>query len=796
MKRFFLTSSVLALTSIASMAQVSINGSVKDVNGVPIEGAHVYLEDTYLVTYTNTEGEFTVSNVLSGEQILRITHLGHESIYDTLNVSNSDINRSLVMYNDNYQIHEVAVTGTRADHKTPIAYTNIDKQELEERNLGQDLPVLLNQTPSLVSNSDAGVGVGYTNMWIRGSDATRINVTLNGIPVNDAESQGVFWVNLPDLTSSTDNIQIQRGVGTSTNGAGAFGASINLQTGTYRAKPYAETNHSYGSFNTRKHNVLFGTGLINDKYTVEGRVSKILSDGFIDRASSDLTSLYLSTAYYGKKSSLKFNIIHGQEETYQAWYGVTPEQLGQNRSFNIYDYENQVDNYRQTYYQLIYNNKLSSHWNLNAALFYTRGKGYFEEYKGEAFNQESKQEFADYGLENVIIGNDTITETDLVRRRWLDNHYYGLTFSAVYERSRLQVTIGGAATEYRGDHFGEIIWAEYASNSTLGDNYYFNDALKRDINAFVKTNYKLNQKLNAYVDLQVRNVDYTYFGFDEDLNNVNQNEALTFFNPKVGLSYALKNNTQLYASFGRASKEPNRNDFTESSPTSRPEHEVLNDFEAGIRTSSNKFSFAANAYYMLYENQLVLNGQINDVGAFTRVNVDNSFRRGIELEGAYRFNNKLQWAGNVTLSQNKIEEFVEYIDDFDNGGQATEEFENTTISFSPSVIAASQITITPIENFNISVFSKYVGEQFLDNTESEAGTLEAYFVNDLKLDYTFKLKGIKSIGVSLLVNNILDEEYESNGYTYNFISGGVKDSFVGLYPQAGTNFLAGLSLKF
>ncbi len=778
------------------MAQVSVIGTVKDKNGAPIGGAHIYLEDTYLVTYSNNQGEFTVNNLQNGEQILRITHLGYESLYDTLQVNNSNISRDLVLTEDNFQIHEVAVTATRANHKTPIAYTNLNKAELEERNLGQDLPILLNQTTSVVSNSDAGAGIGYTNMWIRGSDATRINVTLNGIPVNDAESQGVFWVNLPDLTSSTDNIQIQRGVGTSTNGAGAFGASINLQTGTYRKDPYAETNHSYGSFNTRKHNVMFGTGLMNNKYTVEGRISKILSDGFIDRASSDLESLYLSSAYYGKKSSLKFNFIHGQERTYQAWYGVTPDQLKESRSYNIYDYENQVDNYTQTYYQLIYNNKLNANWNLNTALFYTRGKGYYEEYKGEAFNQESKQEFADYGLNDVIIGGDTITETDLVRRRWLDNHYYGLTFSAVYQKNRVKLTLGGAATEYRGDHFGEIIWAEFASNSTLGDRYYSNDAVKRDINAYAKTNYIITPKLNAYIDLQVRNVDYTYLGFDADLDNVDQNASLTFFNPKAGLSYAIKNNTHVYISVGRASKEPNRNDFTESSPTSRPEHEVLTDFEAGYRTSSNKFSFAANAYYMLYENQLVLNGQINDVGAFTRVNVDNSYRMGIELEGGYRFNNMLQWTGNVTLSQNKIKEFVEFIDDFDNGGQVREVFENTTISFSPSVIAASQITVTPFKRFNISIFSKYVGEQFLDNTESEAGTLEAYFVNNLKFDYTFKLKGIKSLGLSLLINNILDEEYESNGYTYNYISGGAKTSFIGLYPQAGTNFLAGLSLKF
>ncbi|MBC8464057.1 MAG: TonB-dependent receptor plug domain-containing protein, partial [Bacteroidetes bacterium] len=497
------------------------------------------------------------------------------------------------------KLDEVNVNALRANEKTPMTFTNLNKVEIEEQNLGQDLPYLLSTTPSVVTTSDAGAGVGYTGFRVRGSDATRINVTVNGIPLNDSESQGVWWVNMPDFSSSIDNIQIQRGVGSSTNGASAFGATINLKTDGLNSKAYAVTNNTVGSFNTRKNNIEFGTGLLNGKFTLDGRLSRISSDGYIDRSTSDLKSFYLSGGYYGTDEVLKAIVFSGKERTYQAWYGVPLSYLVDDslRTFNPYTYENEVDNYGQTHYQLHYSKQLDALSNYNVALHYTKGAGYYEQFKeGEAF--------ASYGLDDVIVGNDTVTETDLIRRKWLDNDFYGTVFSYYKSVDNLNMTFGGAWNTYTGRHYGEVRWAEFASNGELGHIYYDNNATKEDFNVYGKFQYQHDNKTSLYADIQKRMIDYTFVGLDETGIPTEQTVNYDFLNPKFGVNYQIADNKSAYASFAVANKEPNRNDFVESSPNSRPEHETLYDTEVGYKLVGDNFRLGVNAYHMVYENQL------------------------------------------------------------------------------------------------------------------------------------------------------------------------------------------------
>ena len=702
------------------------------------------------------------------------------------------------------ELDEVNVNALRASEKTPMTFTNMTKEAIEEQNLGQDLPYLLSTTPSVVTTSDAGAGVGYTGFRVRGSDATRINVTINGIPLNDSESQGVWWVNMPDFASSIENIQIQRGVGSSTNGASAFGATLNLKTDGLNSKAYAVTNNTIGSFNTLKNNVEFGTGLINGKFAVDGILSKISSDGYIDRATSDLKSFYLSGGYYGTDEVLKAIVFSGKERTYQAWNGVPLGYLEDDslRNFNPYTYENEVDNYGQTHYQLHYSKQLSANTNYNVALHYTKGAGYYEQYKnGEAF--------ADYGLMDVMIGGDAISETDLIRRKWLDNDFYGSVFSYNTTINKMDVTLGGAWNTYTGKHFGEIIWAQYASDGALGHVYYDNDATKVDRNVYAKFNYPYSKNINLYADLQKRFLDYNFISFDEEGNNVEQTAEFDFFNPKFGFHYQIAENKSAYASFSVANKEPNRNDFVESSPNSRPLHETLYDTELGYKLVGNNFQLGVNAYYMIYENQLVLTGQINDVGAYTRTNIDYSERKGIEIEASYQINDKLNWAGNATFSENKIANFTEYVDNWDTWGQERILHENTDISFSPDLIWASTFSYKLCDNLSARFISKYVGDQYIDNTSSVDRMLDAYLVHGGRLSWNLNSRLFSSAKLTLQVNNLLDEKYANNAWVYRFISEGWNptgsDPYVnanseggydmaGYFPQAGRNFLFAISL--
>ncbi len=790
----FLLVALLGLLTLPAWAQFALTGQVAEANGSPLPGAAITIEGSYKGTFADATGQFRLATLKPGQYQLRVSLLGYQPLLQTVDLrQNETIN--LQLQRSEVVMDEVIVSATRANEKTAIAYSTVNRTDLNKQNLGQDLPVLLNFTPSVVTTSDAGAGVGYTGIRIRGSDATRVNITLNGIPYNDAESQGTYWVNMPDFASSVTSVQIQRGVGTSTNGAGAFGGSINVQTNTLQKEPYAETNASAGSFGTLKTTLMAGSGLLNKHWVVDARLSKIGSDGYIDRAFSKLKSFYVSGGYYTDRSFVRLNIFSGQEQTYQAWNGVPESLLKTNRRYNEFTYDNQTDNYQQDNYQLISSYELSKRWRLNASLHWTKGRGYYEEFKTNA-------NLSTYSLPSIVIRDSTITKTDLIRRKWLDNDFYGGLFSLDYTSfGKLTGNIGGGWNRYQGKHFGEVIWARWnatpvTSTGSIRQRYYDNDATKTDFNLYAKVYYPITAKLNSYVDLQIRTVDYSFLGFDKDQNTVQQQANLTFFNPKAGLTYALSDQTTVYASVGVGNKEPNRDDYTQSTPGSRPLAEHLTDWEAGYKLRTDRLAFTANAYYMVYKNQLVLSGQINDVGNYNRVNVPDSYRLGLELEAAMRLSKSLRWNLNATLSRNKIAQFTEYLDNFDSGNQVPVVHRQADISFSPAFIAGSQLLYSPAKRLEIGLLSKYVSQQYLDNTQTQTRTLHAYLVNDIRLVYTVKPHWVQELTFTLLFNNVLNELYESNGYTYAYISEGRTQADNYYYPQAGRNFLAGVRVRF
>ncbi|WP_242926766.1 TonB-dependent receptor [Pontibacter vulgaris] len=820
----FLFALAVCLLPLQLLAQFKLSGRVTDAaTGNALAGSTVTLEGNNTRITAAQNGAFGFTNLAAGNYTLKVSFLGFEQKTVSINLQ-QDKYVQIQLLQKAVQAKEVTVQATRANEKTGTTFTNVTNEQIAERNFGQDMPYLLEQVPSVVVNSDAGTGVGYTGIRIRGSDITRINVTVNGIPINDSESHGTFFVNMPDFASSVEDIQVQRGVGTSTNGAAAFGASINIQTQQVRREAYAETDNSYGSFDTWKNNVRFGTGLINGKFAFDGRLSRIKSDGYIDRAFSDLKSLYFSGGYYGDKTTVKFVTFSGKEQTYQAWYG-TPEALvygneedlqdyidrnwiegadkenllRSGRTYNYYTYDNETDNYQQDHYQLHLAHDFMPGLTLSGALHYTYGRGYYEQFKPE-------DDLADYGLPNVEIGDETRTTSDIIRRRWLDNDFYGATYALQYNpNSRLNATLGGAWNRYDGRHYGEVIWARYASTSNIRDRYYENDADKTDFNIFAKATYGLTDKLSVFGDMQVRKINYTFTGYDNDLESIEQDVDYTFLNPKAGIAYNLTPQQQLYASYAIGNREPVRDDFTESTPNSRPKHETLQNVEAGYRGTIGLGELAgkalgatieANVYYMNYKNQLVVTGQINDVGAYTRKNIDKSSRQGVELSGALNLGSIAKLSSNLAYSQNKISNFSEFIDDYDTGEQVQNNYKESTIAFSPAFVSSNQLEVEVLKGLKAAFIYKTVSKQYLDNTQNESRIIPAYQVGDLRFRYNIGFKNLlKELELGLLVNNVFNEKYAANGYTYSYIYGSqVTENFY--YPQATRNFLLSVGLKF
>ncbi|WP_426670005.1 TonB-dependent receptor [Mucilaginibacter sp. McL0603] len=795
MKNLFTALFALLLPVLAT-AQLSISGKVTDQTGAPLPGATVTINPAN-TTISDGNGKYQLSNVPNGNYTLKVTYIGYlpfeKAVVLTVNtILNISLNNSTTL------TEEITVSATRASNNSPTAFTNLSKKDIDKNNSGRGFEYLLEQTPSTVVTSNAGAGVGYTSIRIRGSDATRTNVTLNGIPINDAEDQGVYFVDLPDLASSVDNIQVQRGVGTSTNGAGAFGASINIQTTTRHDTAYAELNNSAGSYGTVKNTVAVGTGLLGGHFSFDGRLSRMNSDGYIDRAFSHLKSYFLTGAYYGKNSVLRLNVFSGHEQTYQAWDGVPQDsvnagnrrynELGYINSSNSY-YKNQTDNYTQNYYQLLYNQQITSKLSFSGALHYTKGYGYYEEYK-------NAEPLANYGVTPVVVGGKTIDTTDLVRRLWLNNDFYGLTYNLNYKPDdKLNMILGGAYNEYKGAHYNNIEWTQESTNIPPDYEYERDNAKKTDFNVFGRAEYHTGKVL-LYGDMQYRHIYYSFLGFNAALNSAQQSVELNFFNPKVGITYEIDPHSNVYASLAVGNHEPNRSDYTGSSPQDRPKPENLKDLEVGYRFSGPAFSASINGFYMLYKNQLVLTGKLDTVGEAIRTNIKDSYRAGIEASAKVKIAEPLNWSINATLSTNKVKNFPQYLQNYDTGTLDLVQYKKTDIAYSPDFVGSSVISYRLVKNGEVAFITKYVSRQYLDNTSTQSRSLDGYLVNDVRLNYNFKIKGVKNVGVGLLVNNIFSKKYQSDGATYPDIEGGKVVNYNYFFPQAPINFLASLNLKF
>ena len=796
MKQFMGTMAaiIISLYSIAQTSKVSVSGTVIDAaTGKPLPAASVKLGTT--VAIADEDGKFVFHRVKQGSYELVATNVGYADNKQKLEVSETTKGLIISLKSSPLYLQALEIKALRASDKAPFTKTNISKEDLAQTNIGQDMPYMLSQTPSTVIESDAGNGVGYTHITIRGVDAQRTNVTLNGIPYNDAEDQGVYFVDLPDFTSSLSSIQVQRGVGTSSNGTGSFGAGINLQTNEFIAQPYAEVNNSYGSFNTIKNTVKIGTGLFDDHFTVDARLSRIESDGYIDRATSDLQSFAVSGAYINKNTSVRLNIFSGKEKTYQSWYGVPEDSMITNRRYNPEGlesngtfYANQTDNYQQNHYQLFINHEFNMHFSFNTAGFFTPGVGYYQSYVPGAY-------YSSYGLPNPVVGNDTVTSTDLINQQWLNNKFYGQILSVQYKKDKDQVIIGGGWTRYEGGHYGNVIWAQ---NGGIPADYqwYNNEALKTDENIYAKWEHQLNHHLTFYADMQYKHVGYTMNGFDFDPTRYVK-EKWDFLNPKLGLTYT-KNGWQVYGSWAVGNKEPNRTDF-ENDKVYAPTPETLNDFELGAEKRTNLYNYGATVYYMDYKNQLVQTGQLDDVGNTIRINTPKSYRLGIELQGGVVLSNWLNVTGNLTLSQNKIKQFIEHIESYDANynliGDSVVQHNNTDISYSPNVTAAGSINILPIKKLQISLISKYVGTQYMDNTQNKARSLSDFYTEDARVVYTLKNKFVKECNVIFQVYNVFNRLYSPYGNNYTGIYSGVFSNSNYYFPMAGTNVMAALNIK-
>ena len=794
--------------SILTNAQTfTLNGIVVDENKEPLPGATILVKETNKGTSTDFDGKFSV-NFPKGKYTIQVSFIGYKTVSKEISLTKNDAIEFVLSPNSTV-LEEVLVSAVRVKANAPVTHSNLSKKEIAKRNLGQDIPILLNYLPSVTTSSDAGAGIGYTYIRVRGSDGSRVNVTVNGIPYNDAESQGSFWVNMGDFASSTQSLQLQRGVGTSTNGAGAFGASLNILTDAISEEAGGEISNSFGSFGTRKHTTKFTTGKINEHFEFAGRLSNIYSNGYVDRAFTDLKSYFLQGSYTDENTLIKALAFGGKEYTYQAWFGLTADELAADRRQNPYTYDNETDNYQQDHYQLHWNEKLNKNWSTNIGLNYTRGKGYFEQFKDDTDKIDL--------YNGIVVATDVREEddgsltpiTDVIVRRWLDNHFYVANFNATYKNDHIEIIGGMSYSKYTNDHFGEVIWAkELTDNANIRDQYYFSDAKKTDYSSFVKTTYKVSDQLTAFLDLQGRFVTYKTKGLTSDRDAIDVDANFNFFNPKLGFTYLLNNTNSFYASYAKANREPNRNDFE----VGTTQHESLDDYELGWRLKNENIKLNTNIYYMNYKNQLVLTGALNDVGSPIRATSGKSYRLGLEVDADIRVSDQISIRPNIAISSNKNVDFNATINgDLVNLG-------NTPISNSPDIIAGNAFIFQPLKNLQLSLLSKYVGEQYMGNLGgvianepaviyNEISTnnekLKSYFTSDFNVVYEVKTTKIfKAIVFSALVNNIFDTKYVDRGYYYTYDdTWSAADQTTtldgaGYYPQATRNFLVGVMLKF
>ena len=812
MRKIFTIAFLAIIATVYSFAQVNISGIVVDKQtSQPLADAYISVKGTNDVSFCNSEGRFNISLKEKGKYRIMISHIAYKSVNLNINIDKDISDIKIEMETMMNMLPGFEINASRADEKTPMAYSDISSEKIAELSTGKDLPEIINLTPSLVSSSDNGLGIGYTDFRIRGSNLTRINVTINGIPLNDSESQNVFFANMPDFSSSVDDIQIQRGIGTSSNGTAAFGATVNFKTKDIEHEPYFQTSLIYGSFNTLRSNIQLGSGLIKDKFSFNVGLSSVNSDGYIERATDDMYSLYFDGAYIGKKFYAKIVNYTGKQRTYQAWNGISPEMMAIDRRYNvageIYEndevigfYDNETDNYLQSTTHLITSYNFSEKLKANISLHYTYGNGYYENYKNNKKIANYQENIGDI----LTPVNDDIKRTDLILQKWLDNDFYGAVYSLDYTAKRWNLNFGGGYNQYEGDHFGKIIWAKDATVA-LDNTWYFSDAIKKDFNTFLKVNFNITNELNIFGDVQYRYIDYRINGNRDDLTDITQAHKYNFVNPKAGILWQNKKN-RAYASVALSNREPNRDNFTDADVDKVPNPEQLTDYELGYKRIFNRAVVAATLYYMDYKDQLVLTGKINNVGDAVMVNVDNSFRTGIELETFVEIlKNRLFWTANISFSKNIITDYVQYVDNSNywddpenNEYQITEYYKKTNISFSPSIIGASELKLNIIKGLSATLTSKYVGKQYIDNCSDEEQVLDAYFINNIKFDYKLALGNDinrSSINFFISVNNIFNVEYETNAWLYRYYYDGELMSSSGYFPQAGINIFGGIAIR-
>ncbi|MBU1368624.1 MAG: TonB-dependent receptor [Bacteroidetes bacterium] len=807
-KKFLIVALIFLPWSL--IAQFSISGKVVSADAdEALSGAHVRLMPTTYKQVADAGGQFSFNNLSAGNYQLITSFLGFEDEVKFVTLKRDTV-LEVVMKPASFLQDEVVVSASRPRPKTPLTYSIIDAKEIGKNNSGADLPYLLQQTPSLVVSSDAGTGIGYTSLRIRGTDLTRINVTINGVPVNDPESHGVFFVNLPDFAASVDNIHIQRGVGTSANGAAAFGASLNIKTDAPSDKAFARYESNVGSFNTYRNSLNFSTGRSKQGFALNGRLSRITSDGYVDRGWSDLKSYYLSASWSNAQTLIKIIATSGKEATYQAWNGVPKDSLktASGRRYNpsgemfnsekklIGYYKNQTDNYQQDYYQLHLAHQFNNQFQLSGAAFLTKGRGYYESWKNQ-------RKFSEYALPNVVIGLDTIRRTDLIQQKWLDNSFYGFNLALQHQKGRFSSTLGAGWNHYDGDHFGYISWAQYASESLNDKPWYTNKGLKTDYNVYLKSLFTMNEALNAFIDLQYRHIDYKISGIHDDLRDISQEHTFDFFNPKAGLFYTINKRNQAYVSIAVSHREPNRSVYRDADPGQKITHEQLVNLEAGYSFKSQKLRVNSNVYFMDYNDQLVLTGKINNVGAAIMTNVPESYRLGIENSIDYSFSRMISVGGHLSLSANKILNYTHFVDNWsywddpeNEPYQYAYELGTTDISFSPAVVGGFTLGVRPFDGMAIDLTGSYVSRQYLDNTSNKDRSLDPYLVTNANIRYEVSQSLFRRLEIKLQLNNLTSTWYETNGWIYQYVYEQEEYTMDGYFPQALLHAVFGIAVEF